>query len=225
MLKELTVGKITNKALAEWFGVSVSPIQHNKEKYLNILKRYAKFEMRGEKNKSIYITEVLNPIYDKEDAFKLVKKLTRENWDYDNLDTCSNVSDKIYPDVIEAGFELKPSTNYVYTRMSKNELFGKCGDIQGGEEGISDYVWGKKQGNIYVPLSEKEREIFAKVACETYHNPTEKFMCLIELAIKNPNEGQELLEQYKVQYNSFFVRVKAALGFTPIRCTKVTKRD
>jgi hypothetical protein len=139
IMTSLKLGKNTLSDLANWFNISVSAFRHNKEKYLKILEDYAVFELRGNKNKSVYITEILNPYYDKGQAYDLIKKLTEKNWDYEHLDTCTHVAKKNYPEIIEAGFDIKETTNVKYTRRSKTEMFGKAGDNIGGSLGFCEY--------------------------------------------------------------------------------------
>lgn len=60
---ELKEGKITNKDLAEWFGIKPMTLSKNKEKKLKELEAFAEFyEDKGK----IVITKILNPIYTKQ---------------------------------------------------------------------------------------------------------------------------------------------------------------
>ena len=224
-MASLKLGKNTLSDLAKWFNISVSAFRHNKEKYLKILEDYAVFELRGNKNKSVYITEILNPYYDKGQAYDLIKKLTEKNWDYEHLDTCTHVAKKNYPEIIEAGFDIKETTNVNYTRRSKTEMFGKAGDNIGGSLGFCEYQWGKLVNDVYYPLTEEERKVFSDAAKLVFKNPEEKLLFLLDVAKKDPKRAQELAQQEVLLYDNFIDAVRLALGFTPIRCTKVTKRD
>ena len=70
-MKELKLGKVTSKELAEWFGIKPSSFANMKAKKLEELKKYADFEI---KNRSIYIKEIYISEYIKMKHFDLVKE-------------------------------------------------------------------------------------------------------------------------------------------------------
>ena len=69
-MKELKLGKVTSKELAEWFGIKPSSFANMKAKKLEELKNYADFEI---KNRSIYIKEIYISEYARMKHFDLVK--------------------------------------------------------------------------------------------------------------------------------------------------------
>ena len=91
-MKELKLGKVTSKELAEWFGIKPSSFANMKAKKLEELKKYADFEI---KNRSIYIKEIYISEYIKMKHFDLVKDSLVELWCPNNLDTCKNVTKKL----------------------------------------------------------------------------------------------------------------------------------
>jgi hypothetical protein len=61
-MKELHLGKMNNKELAEWFGITEGSFRTSKKKKLEELKYFANFEEVGKK---IEIFEIKDPIYSK----------------------------------------------------------------------------------------------------------------------------------------------------------------
>ena len=121
-MKELKLGKVTSKELAEWFGIKPSSFANMKAKKLEELKKYADFEI---KNHSIYIKEIYISEYAKMKHFDLVKDSLIELWCPNNLDTCKNVTKKLTKKYDKEELPLKESSLYNYTRASRDELFGK----------------------------------------------------------------------------------------------------
>ena len=72
-LKQLHLGIMTNKELAEWFGMDKEKsFRSTRAKKLEILKEYAEFEnLRGKVN----ITKIIKPIYTKGSKnYELIKE-------------------------------------------------------------------------------------------------------------------------------------------------------
>ena len=55
---KLKIGIMSNKELAEWFGISPSSLSHDKERKIKELSAYADFELIGKKTKKINIKKI-----------------------------------------------------------------------------------------------------------------------------------------------------------------------
>lgn len=138
-MKELKLGIITNKELAEWFGLSYGTFRNNKQKKLEELKEYASFI---ETKNKIKILSIDIPIYvkKKEKQFDIVKSHIDETWAENGLDTKVNVSNKIYAKKDEYKITLSPNTTYAYVCVGARELYGDPRKMTTGEIGKSRYA-------------------------------------------------------------------------------------
>lgn len=158
ILKE---GKMTNEELAEWFGVKPKSFRDTKKKKLEELRAYADF--REEKGKVI-ITEIYNAgpyVKKKSKDYQIVKSSFDKEWDDSGLDTCSNVSNKIY-EKHQNELAIAESTTYNYTRLVRNELYGIPG------VGTCHYLWCKKVAiedgvDVLEEFNEEEQRIKAEL--------------------------------------------------------------
>lgn len=168
---ELKLGKMTNKDIAEWMGISAITFNGHKEKYLKELENnYFKYHLEG---KRVYIDEIYNPVFKKGvKPYQMVKEKIDDIWSKNGLDSCKNVSEQIveyYGDKLE----IKPSTAYKYTTRGRNDLYGKPFGGE-GEIGSCEYVWCKKTDNGYELLSEEEEKIKKNLIKKYFGNADEK---------------------------------------------------
>lgn len=137
---ELKLGLMTNKELAEWFGISPKTLRNTREKRLKELEEYAVFNLFGNK---INIAEIKIPIYVKKKSqnYLAIKSHIDENWNENGLATKKEVSERIYNKREEYNLNIKPSTTYAYTCKGSNELYGSAREPdKGGEIGNCRYV-------------------------------------------------------------------------------------
>jgi hypothetical protein len=136
---ELHLGIMTNKELAEWFGVTEKTLRSSKQRRMKILKDYASFEeVRGKIN----ILKIYIPVYVKKGSqqFELVKSHIDETWAKNGLDTKKHVSDQIYAKKEEYGIIVAKSTNYSYVCQGANQLYGRPTVNEYGEIGKCRYA-------------------------------------------------------------------------------------
>ena len=82
---------MTNKELAEWFGIKESTFKSNKKKKLEELKKYCQFE---EVKGKVCILEIFYDEYQKSfsKSFDTIKEETEKIWVKNKLDTGKRIS-------------------------------------------------------------------------------------------------------------------------------------
>ena len=156
----LTLGKMTSKQLAQWFGVLPTSYSHNIPNYLSRLEDYCKFEkVYG----GVIISEIYIEEYDRGLKFKDEKMYLEEIKEcvetQDGLSTLSGMVRKIERE----NSTLKGFRNGTM-RMSKagTKLFGDP-TVAGkpGKVGSREYIWAIKLNdyNGYRLMTEEEEKI------------------------------------------------------------------
>jgi hypothetical protein len=225
---ELHLGKMTNKELAEWFGMAESSFwkKETKEKKLSILERYAIFHLEGNKQKSVVIDEILEPVYGRESTFERIKQLTKEKWNKSGYDTCANVAKKTYPVIMEEGYKIKDTTNYRYVCKGRTELYGSPLKHTEGELGTCHYEWCKLNEETleYEALTEEEKAIKDRVSAEVGLTSDEE-TCILDKVRKGKltkEEFWEYVQDVRLRiFDEWIIKVQEALGFPIYRCTKI----
>lgn len=136
---ELTIGRYTNKQLAEWFGIKEKTFSNTKEHRLEELKEYADFY---EEKKKIIITNVKQEFY-KKDRDKL-EEILEQNWEK-FLKVNSHLA--LFKDQVTEfwrGYHGKYSdaTLYKYTAQWRTKKYGR--------------ILPKEKGYISVPIRKIE---------------------------------------------------------------------
>lgn len=199
-MKKLIPGKISNKELAEWFGVTANSFSKNKAKKLKELSNFAQYHI-DEKN-HIIIDVVYNDIYIKNgsNAYQKVRDKVDEIWSENGLDSCSRVGNEIYEILTEEdeNFALQSSTVYNYTIKGRNELYGKP-FMSGGKLGSCVYLWCKrKKDGKYSMLTEKEQMIKQQLQTKYFGDATEKQVlvkAMVEAGELSKEEAWGVLEE------------------------------
>lgn len=171
-MKELQIGIINNKQLADWFNISGSTFSRTKEERLKELEAYADFELIGNKQKKVKIIKVYQKYYHKKgsQAFETIKSKFDQNWSQTGLDSCNRVCDKIMKNTV---LSIAPRTAYNYTLKSRNELYGKPFQ-SGGELGNCRYIWCKEEEGELRYLTPEEEEIKTNLIKKYFGDATEK---------------------------------------------------
>ena len=229
-MKELKLGKVTSKELAEWFGIKPSSFANMKAKKLEELKKYADFEI---KNRSIYIKEIYISEYIKMKHFDLVKDSLVELWCPNNLDTCKNVTKKLTKKYDKEELPLQESSLYNYTRASRDELFGKPLKNSRGTLGKCEYEWVKEvdgETNTYEALTDEERQTFQSLMKKYFGNMEEKAL-IVEMSVKKgeikKEEAWEVYEELTNMNDKSFVdflhEAEELIGYKIVRATRIDK--
>lgn len=167
-MKELKLGKVSTKELAEWFGIAYGTLRNTKKKRLLELNNYCDFIENG---KGIKVKEIYFPKYDKgyaKDDEVYLREVKASN---EHISSIAGIARKLknfdedYSDL---------SVRQIERRMCKAGVraFGVTSSIEYGEYGSREYVWAIKINNYnkYRHLTEKEDEIFSKLILDYYSN-------------------------------------------------------
>lgn len=232
---ELHLGKITNKELAEWFGISESSFKNKKTDKLKQLAQYAKFyEDRGK----VYITEIIKPTYSKDEVYQKTKNKINDTWSQDGLDSCTRVGGQIYNDFImeDPGFDYAEGTIVKYTAKGRNELYGnpKFEGREVGTLGTCQYIWCKKDRITggYVLLNEEEEKIKDELQMKYFGNVADNTTILFGLYHAGKISKMELADRLvndnpmadKGNFMRFMIEFKQRLGGEqPVQATLVER--
>ena len=171
---ELKLGKMTNKELAQWFGIVESTFKATKAKKLEELKLFADFY---EQSGKVFITEIYEPVYNRQQARtvgKVINKIDKV-WSEDGLDTCQRVGSQICKMLKQEGLIRGEKTIIKYTRDGRNELYGKPFFEEGGKLGHCIYIWCKKSPDgTYKLLNSEEIKIKEDLQKKYFGDATEK---------------------------------------------------
>lgn len=180
----LHLGKMTNKELAEWFGIKPTSYSRIKKKKLEELKFFADFE---EVYGGVNITEIYEEEYKKKSlrAQEIVEKNLLEEWqnsEGEYLNTGANVARQM---IKKYGNDLpyKPSTMCKIVREARMKMFGN--GLINGEKGSCKMSWNKAVpiGNkmyVCMRLTEEEKQIKNELLREFYSVKDEKEIDTIE---------------------------------------------
>lgn len=228
---QLRLGIMTNKELAEWFGIGVNSFTNHRKKKLEELKNFAEFEeLRGK----VKITKIIVPIYKRfgSKAYQRIKDEVDKEWSEDGLDSCSRVSLKI-EEKLKNELTIAPSTIYDYTRQSRNELYG-IPFQERGSIGSCVYLWCKKQGDgintEYSLLTPEEEELKQTLIKKYFGDATEKQIIvkgMVEMGEIRREEAWSVLEELTGMNNNNFImflsELQAKIGCQIVRGTLVDR--
>ena len=225
---KLTLGKMTSKQLAQWFGVLPSTYSHNISNYLNKLEDYCEFEkIYG----GVVISEIYIEEYDKGLKLKDEKIYLEEIKDcveiQDGLSTLSGMVRKM-----ERDNPTQKSLKNTTRRMSKagTKLFGDPTVVgKPGKVGSREYIWAIKLNdyNGYRLMTEEEEKLFDDIISKCYTLPPEKIKkkeLLKDQLKQNEIDVQqyfELEELYGLNtFKDCIFKFKEQTGHMIVRCTK-----
>lgn len=226
---ELQIGKITNKDLAEWMGITANTFNKNKEKYLKELENFAVFHLEGKK---IIIEKIINPVFSRRGskAYQMIRDKVDEFWSSTGLDSCKHVSAQIveyYGNQLPVG----ENTAYNYTRQGRNELYG-VPFKEGGSLGTCIYTWCKKNGNELIPLSDEERALKEQLIKKYFGDATEKQIIvagMVEMGeIEEKDAWKILTELTNMRGNNFLMflsELQEKLGCQIVKGTLVQRKS
>ena len=213
----LTIGKKSVIEISDWFGINRSTFSRSKEKYLQELENFANFHLEGKK---VVIDEVLQEYYEKKNkTYKEIRKLVPKYWNKSKLDTCSNISQKIYETKM---FNLSLSSIKKYVLKAKNELYGKIskGEKFGfGTLGKCEYTFCKKDlyTNEYSLFTKEEEKIIAEIR-NKYFGDANKAQDIVNDMIYNEEidekEGITVLNYMTKWTKDKFINYKSEIEVT-----------
>lgn len=227
---ELVEGIMTNKDLAEWFGVKEDSFKRRKKDKLEELKLFADFyEEKGK----VIITEIYEPVYQKQQGKtkQMVISKIDQVWSEDGLDSCSRVGNKICELLEEEGIVRKPNTVIAYTRQGRNELYG-IPFMNEGRIGKCIYIWCKRDPETgeYSLLTEEEQIIKQNLQTKYFGDATEKQILvkgMVEAGEIRKEDAWDVLEEMTNMrtgnFMQFLKEIQEALHCQVIRGTLVER--
>lgn len=231
-MQELRTGIISNKELADWFGIKPASFLNVKQKKLQELEEYADFiEEKGK----IVINEIYQGIYQKKKSenYEIVRNSLSDLWCPNNLDTCKNVMKKIR-NKYGNKLKIKDSTLYKYTVSIREELFGKPMKETEGSLGQSKYQWVKEvNGNIntYEPFTSEEEKLFQSLAKKYFGDPTEKMLFIKDMIRSgelSKEEAWSILAEFVSLddrgFVNFLYEAKEKIGYKIVRATLIERK-
>lgn len=215
---ELKIGYMKNKEIALWMGISANTFNKNKSKYLEELEEYAIFHLE---DKKVIIDEIIdkNFVNKKDKVYREVRKLVPKFWNKNGLDTCSNVSVKIYN---ASNFSLSLETIRKYVLKAKNELYGKIEKGRKfaiGKIGNSKYIYCKKdiETNEYKLFTKEEENKIKEIRFKYFGDANEVQDIVNDMIFTKEieeNEGLKVLNRLTNWTKDKFLDYKAEIEVT-----------
>lgn len=223
---KLTTGLKTNKELAEWFGIIPNSFCRSKDKKLKELHLFAEYHLEKDK---VFIDEVLIPIYSKQGSrnYQKVKEALPKYWSATGLDTCTNVSHKIYIKEIKYSESLSESTTYRYTTRARNDLFGRP-LVARGELGECHYILCKKLPSGECDFFTPEEDKIKKEMLKKYFSTADEMTVMVnEMVSRGEITSEEAWRTYaemidmQNNYPAFLTELTAAIGYQVVKGTVI----
>lgn len=221
---QLHLGIMKNKELAQWFGVSEKHYSNYRQEKLKDLEFYADFDIvRGGVDIKKLKQKDTEYVKNGSTAYKLVYNSVNKEWDKSGLDTCSNVSDKIYKKYKDE-LGIAESTTYKYTCVSRTELYGVPFSETGGKIGDCFYLWCKKEVTedgkpVYTMFTPEEQEIKKKLMKKYFSTDVEKEILvaeMVEMGEISKEQAYDMLCEMKnlnrAGFNAFRTELEVAIG-------------
>ena len=157
---ELHLGKMTNKELAEWFGLKPSSMTRLKKQKLEELKNYAMFE---EVYGGVEITAIIKDTYNKKD--NQIREIYSKGFEELKMpiDTVSHINRQIYEKYNEQLPTLSSAeSGYHYAIEVRNANYGV--PFKGkGSKGFCYYMWCKMEERdgkqFFIQFTEEEERV------------------------------------------------------------------
>ena len=213
-MENLQLGRLSNKDLADWFGIKTDTLSKARSKYLQKLEEYCEFEnLRG----AVNITKIYNSVYLKksEKVYQYYLKNVPRVWRFNQIETCSRVADEIF----DPANNIQPSTGVKYTVAIRDELWGKPTDHTNSNCYYclaKLYRGAEKKDNRYEPLTEQDEQIMTELYNKYYgtKDQVKKRMLTLEKVRHNEiskEEAYDIMFNEK-DYKTYIEKLSAALG-------------
>lgn len=203
--KELKLGYMTTKELADWFDISYGYFRKQADKKYQELEEYCTFIKEYGK---INIIEIYCPIYIKDKSlYQQVEDYTLQNWKTEEPESATRVGVAYYED--HPGLKVKEATIINYVRRARNKFWGNPKTLKPGENGGCHYVFVKmykgktSSSNRYELMTNEEYEKFLLIQTKYFSiNPNKLAIALEKIcngswSIEAAVEFIELLPENK----------------------------
>ena len=225
---KLKLGKMTNKELAEWFGIKPESMTKTKKKKLEELKKYAFFE---EVYGGVNITAIIKETYNKKD--NQIRQIYQQGFEElkQPIDTVSHINDKIY----EKYYDKLPTltsaaSGYRYAIEVRNENYG-IPFQEMGSKGCCYYLWCKVQQEgteiTFTQFNEEEEKIKQKLLKKHFGTDEEKDILIAQMVDAgeiSEAEAYRLTREYRglntSGFMSFMKALEKEIGAKVVKATK-----
>ena len=225
----LKLGKMTTQELSEWFGMSYGSFRNVKKKKLEELQNYACFE---EVHGGVNITAIIKDTYNKKDS--QIRQIYQQGFEEvrQPIDTVSNINNQIYEKYYEQLPTLSSAeSGYHYAIEVRNERYGIPFKEQ-GKVGHCYYCWCKQEIDeenhpLYIPFTEEEQQIKAKLLTKFFGNQEEKTLLLQEMVLLGEikkEDAWDLMIEYsnlnQAGFTAFLKELEKQIGAKVVKATK-----
>lgn len=231
MAKELKLGKMTTKEIAEWFGIKINSFNHNKTNKLKELENFADFEVEYG---GINIINIYEPIYFKRSsmAYQVIKDNFDQAWHKSGLDTAARVGSQIWIENPQIQDMISETTARQYACRIRKEFYGLVYKQNSeGTKGTCHSKWvAENNWDEAVLLSKEQEKQLKQTIKDIYANENEP---LLYTALRNheitEQEYQEALDEWNSsearqhRYEKFKASLIKIFGFMPEKVTELIK--
>lgn len=228
MTKELKLGKMTTKEIAEWFGIKINSFNHNKVKKLKELENFAEFKMEYG---GINIINIYEPIYFKQSskAYQIIKNNFEQAWHKSGLDTAARVGSQIWIENPQIQDMISETTARQYACRIRKEFYGLVYKQNSKGTCHSKWVAENKWDEAVLLTKEQEKQLKQTIK-DIYANENEP---LLYTALRNREITEEKYQEALDEWNSSearqnrYEKLKASLikifGFMPEKVTELIR--
>lgn len=225
---ELHLGKMTNKELAEWFGIKANSFTQHKKKKLEELKEFCFFdEVYG----GVEITAIINPVYIKNN--QKIREVYQKGFEElrKPLDTVSHINNQIYEKYNEQLPTLSSAeSGYRYAIEVRNANYGI--PFKGnGSKGFCYYMWCKmeeKDGEqFFVQFNEEEEKIKQDLLKKHFGTNEEKDLLIAEMVLNgeiSKEDAYDIMMEYRnlngKGFMGFLRALEKEIGSKVVKATK-----
>ena len=229
---ELKIGKMTNKELAEWFGIKPNSMTRIKKQKLEELKNFAEFE---EIYGGVNITQIINPIYVK--SSQKIRQIYEQGFEElrQPIDTVSHINEKIYEKYYDKLPTLSSAeSGYHYAIEVRNANYGIPfkGD---GKRGCCYYLWCKveQKGDefYFVQFNEEEEKIKQDLLKKHFGTSEEKDLLIAEMVACgeiSKADAYDIMMEYRnlnaKGFMGFLKALEAEIGSKVVKATKFEEK-
>ena len=235
MKNKLKIGLMKSQELAEWFNISYSTFRKSKKQKLEELKTYCDYEevFGGVNIKEIYEEEYVK---NRKKNYEIIKSSFDKEWNKNGIDTCSNVTTKIYGKHRNE-LTVKENTAYNYVVNVRNELYGKPFSTL-GSLGSCMYLWCRKDFDkdnniiVYTEFTDEEQKIKKNLMKKYFSTDVEKEIIVSQMVNNGEitkEEAYDVLCEMKNLTGTGFMAFKSELeeklGCKVVRATLLDKNE
>lgn len=225
---ELHLGRMSNKDLAEWFGIKPNSFTQHKRKKLEELKNFCFFE---EVYGGVNIVAIINPTYIKNS--QQIREVYEQGFEElkQPIDTVSHINNQIYEKYYDKLPTLSSAASgYRYAIEVRNANYGV--PFKGnGSKGCCYYLWCKmeeKDGKqFYIQFTEEEDRIKQDLLKKHFGTNEEKDLLIAEMVSNgeiSKEDAYDIMMEYRnlngKGFMGFLKELEKQIGAKVVKATK-----